>query len=29
MKNITETECICSCTGDSFFSDWCPSEFGG
>ena len=28
MKNIAETECICSCTGD-FFSDWCPSEVGG
>ena len=20
---------ICSCTGDSLFSDWCPSEVGG
>ena len=29
MKNIAETEYIWSCTGDSFFSDWCPSEVGG
>ena len=27
-ENITETECIGSCTRDSF-SDWCPSEVGG
>ena len=29
MKNVAETECMCSCTGDSFFSDCCPSEVGG
>ena len=28
VKNIAEIEWICSCTGYSFFSDWCPSEVG-
>ena len=29
MKHITETKCICSCTGESFFGDLCPSDVGG
>ena len=28
MKNIAETECICSCTGYSSYSDLYPSEVG-
>ena len=29
MKNIAETESYAVAFGDSFFSDWCPSEVGG
>ena len=29
MKNIAETECIWSCTGDGSYGDFCPSEVGG
>ena len=28
MMSNTETECVCSCTRDSSFSDMCPSEVG-